>query len=145
MNRRQFIHTLAGATATTALALEGCRTSSPKDTDAAALGEIPTDQMTYTTNLHGDKVSILGYGCMRWPTIPGMGEKDNDIDQEEVNRLIDYAMAHGVNYYDTSPVYCKGFSEQATGIALSRHPRESTTSLRKCPTSRRNFGHLRNP
>lgn len=126
MNRRQFIHTLAGATATTALALEGCRTSSsPKDADAAALGEIPTDQMTYTTNLHGDKVSILGYGCMRWPTIPGMGEKENDIDQEEVNRLIDYAMEHGVNYYDTSPVYCKGFSEQATGIALSRHPRES--------------------
>lgn len=126
MNRRQFIHTLAGATATTALALEGCSSApTPSDAGAAALGEIPTDQMEYRTNLHGDKVSILGYGCMRWPTVPGMGEKDNDIDQEQVNALVDYAMAHGVNYYDTSPVYCKGYSEQATGIALARHPRSS--------------------
>lgn len=30
---------------------------------------------------------------------------------------------HGVNYFDTSPAYCKGQSEKATGIALSRHPR----------------------
>ena len=68
----------------------------------------------------GDKVSLLGYGCMRWPTT------DNDeIDQEMVNRLVDYALEHGVNYFDTSPAYCKGHSEEATGIALSRHPRQS--------------------
>ena len=36
-----------------------------------------------------------------------------------------YAIAHGVNYFDTSPAYCKGRSERATGIALKRHPRES--------------------
>ena len=41
-----------------------------------------------------------------------------------VNELIDYAMAHGVNYYDTSPVYVQGWSEKSTGIALKRHPRE---------------------
>lgn len=33
-------------------------------------------------------------------------------------------MEHGVNYYDTSPMYCQGKSEEATGIALSRHPRD---------------------
>lgn len=40
-----------------------------------------------------------------------------------VNRQIDYALEHGVNYFDTSPAYCQGQSERATGIALKRHPR----------------------
>ena len=38
---------------------------------------------------------------------------------------MDTAIAHGVNYFDTSPAYCKGRSEHATGIALSRHPRDT--------------------
>ena len=83
--------------------------------------EVPTDKMTYrTTPTTGDKVSLLGYGMMRLPQ-----DKDGNIDQEQVNRLVDYALAHGVNYFDTSPVYCKGQCEPATGIALSRHPRDS--------------------
>ena len=41
-----------------------------------------------------------------------------------VNASVDYALAHGVNYFDTSPRYCKGQSEHAMGIALSRHPRD---------------------
>ena len=81
--------------------------------------------MTYRmTPSTGDRVSILGYGCMRLPTV-----KDDDgqdvIDQEEVNRSVDEALKGGVNYFDTSPAYCKGFSERAMGIALSRHPRQS--------------------
>jgi len=47
------------------------------------------------------------------------------IDQQAVNEMVDYALAHGVNYYDTSPVYLQGLSEAAAGEALSRHPRES--------------------
>ena len=82
-------------------------------------------EMTYRTNkAKNDKVSILGYGCMRWPMIKDENGKDI-IDQEAVNRLVDYAMEHGVNYYDSSPVYLQGQSEKATGIALSRYPRES--------------------
>ena len=82
-------------------------------------------EMTYRTNKgNGDKVSILGYGCMRWPMIKDENGRDV-IDQEAVNRLVDYAMEHGVNYYDSSPVYLQGQSEKATGIALSRYPRES--------------------
>ena len=74
----------------------------------------------------GDKVSILGYGCMRLPVNnPDNQEDDGGINQEEVNRQVDYALANGINYFDTSPAYCKGRSEEAMGIALSRHPRNS--------------------
>ena len=51
----------------------------------------------------GDNVSLLGYGCMRWPTLPSPQGNGNVIDQDAVNALIDYAIAHGVNYFDTSP------------------------------------------
>ncbi len=67
---------------------------------------------------------FLGYGCMRWPLKPAPDSDGNVIDQDAVNELVDYAIAHGVNYFDTSPVYCQGFSERATGVALKRHPRE---------------------
>lgn len=69
-------------------------------------------------------VGVLGYGCMRWPMIKDADGNDI-IDQETVNQLVDEALEHGVNYFDTSPVYLKGQSEQATAIALNRHPRES--------------------
>lgn len=131
LTRRGFLKRLGlGATAT-GLAMAGCdRASRPATETYSPDGEIPTDRMTTRVNpTTGDKVSLLGYGCMRWPTKPveGNGAKDGDdeIDQEMVNRLIDTAIAHGVNYFDTSPAYCKGRSERATGIALSRHPRDS--------------------
>ena len=100
-----------------------------KDAKDSPEGEVPKDKMTYRTNpTTGDKVSILGFGMMRLPTkevaVKNEGDEVNEeIDQEEVNRLVDYALEHGVNYFDTSPVYCQGLSERATGIALSRHPR----------------------
>ena len=90
--------------------------------------EIPTDKMTYRTNPKtGDKVSLLGFGMMRLPSVGGRSarEGNEEIDQEMVNQLVDYAIAHGVNYFDTSPAYCRGMSEHATGIALSRHPRDT--------------------
>lgn len=83
-------------------------------------------EMTYRTNpKSGEKISILGYGCMRWPTVRGEKEGEEIIDQEKVDRLVDYALEHGVNYFDTAPFYIQGLSEEATGKALSRHPRES--------------------
>ena len=88
--------------------------------------------MTYREDLHGNKVSLLGYGAMRLPTCDG-GHANNwmkdasskAIDQDEVNAHIDYALEHGVNYFDTSPAYCRGESETVLGRALSRHPRSS--------------------
>jgi predicted aldo/keto reductase-like oxidoreductase len=90
-------------------------------------GEVPTDKMTYRTDpVKGDRVSLLGYGCMRLPWRPksALREEQSEIDQEAVNASVDYAIAHGVNYFDTSPRYCKGMSERSMGIALSRHPRD---------------------
>lgn len=109
-----------GATAAvTTIALSGCKSKTSEQVTKYSEGEIPKDKMTYRANHNnGDSVSILGYGCMRLP------HKDNVIDQEMVNRLADFAMEHGVNYYDTAPVYCKGKSEEAMGIALSRYPRD---------------------
>ena len=127
IDRREFIKRLGAGSLLTAAAFTGCKSNSLK-MDSSAMGEVPTDKMTYRTNHNtGDKVSILGYGCMRWPTIEGGSARDqrSKIDQESVNKMVDYAIAHGVNYFDTSPVYCQGMSEEATGIALSRHPRDS--------------------
>ncbi len=91
-------------------------------------GEKKSGEMTKRLNPNsGDRVSLIGYGCMRLPLIddPSKPDRDGGIDQEKVNGHVDYALAHGVNYFDTSPAYCKGRSEHAMGIALSRHPRDS--------------------
>ena len=88
--------------------------------------------MTMREDLQGNKVSLLGYGAMRLPTKDGKhantwaeGVSSAAIDQEAVNEHIDYALEHGVNYFDTSPAYCRGESERVLGAALARHPRES--------------------
>lgn len=129
ISRRNFLKKLgAGATTITVAAAASACGGSGKDKIASAASakrEIPTDKMTYRVNHNNnDRVSILGYGCMRWPMIPNPSDQGEIVDQESVNRLIAYAMEHGVNYYDTSPAYCQGFSEGATGEALSRFPRE---------------------
>lgn len=126
LSRRDFLK-IIGATGALG-ALSSC-SGSQKDNNAPASiasGKTKSGEMTYRVNPStGDKVSILGYGCMRLPTMPDpQNPSEQIIDQEQVNRLVDYAMEHGVNYYDTSPAYCKGFSERAMGIALSRHPRD---------------------
>lgn len=120
INRRNFLKILGGS-ALSAVAFTNC---SPSQKQNILTSKKENGSMTYRTNpSNGDVVSLLGYGCMRWPNT-----KDNDtgeeiIDQEAVNKLVDYAIEHGVNYFDTSPAYCKGFSERATGIALKRHDR----------------------
>lgn len=126
INRRDFFKLAGTGTAVGAAALYGCSGKKENtDSESAALGEVPTDKMTYRTNpTTGDRVSLLGYGCMRWPTRKRSDGEGDEIDQEAVNELVDYATAHGVNYFDTSPAYVQGLSERATGIALKRHPRE---------------------
>lgn len=119
ISRRNFLK-IAGMAA--AGAAVGACTAKPESES-----EAPSGEMTLRVNPStGDSVSILGYGCMRLPTVNG-GSAQNDnseIDQETLNAHVDYAIAHGVNYFDTSPRYCRGLSEKAMGEALSRHPRD---------------------
>lgn len=131
MNRREFLKRLgAGTAAVSAAALAGCGTKGGQTDDGSfsEASDIPTDKMTLRTNpTTGDKVSLLGFGMMRLPSLSGRSATEDvneHIDQEMVNKLVDYAIAHGVNYFDTSPAYCSGLSERATGIALSRYPRD---------------------
>ena len=77
--------------------------------------------MKYETYENGIKLSKLGLGAMRLPqTEPGFAKP---IDQAKADELIDYCMAHGVNYYDTAYIYHGGKSEAVLGQALSRYPR----------------------
>ncbi len=125
MSRRKFLKIVGVSAAASAAALYGCASEGkPASSEASVLGEVPVDKMTYRVSPKGERVSLLGYGCMRWPLKPAPDSDGNVIDQDAVNELVDYAIAHGVNYFDTSPVYCQGFSERATGAALKRYPRE---------------------
>lgn len=123
LDRREFLKLFGAGTAVTAAALYGCGPAGSGQ--ASARREVPTDGMTCRKSPStGDRVSLLGYGCMRWPLSETPAADGNPIDQQTVNELVDYAIGHGVNYFDTAPVYLQGFSERATGIALKRHRRE---------------------
>lgn len=125
ISRRDFLKQFGIGTSVVGLTLAGCKNA---EKTVSVAPESIDGEMTYRINPKtGEKVSILGYGCMRWPTKPieGGNDGDEEINQEMVNRLVDTALENGVNYFDTSPVYCQGMSERATGIALSRHPRDS--------------------
>lgn len=124
IGRRNFLKTLSAGSIVTAGAMYGCKNENVVSSEGGIIGEVPTDKMTYRINPYsGDKVSLLGYGCMRWP-LRTNSEGKEEVDQETVNELVDYAISHGVNYFDTAPVYIRGWSEKATGIALKRHPRD---------------------
>lgn len=126
IDRRKFLKQLGAGVSLTGLALAGCNVAEKKKDPAAGSSKKPAGKMTLRTHPRsGDKVSLLGYGCMRWPMKTEAGSTEEIVDQEAVNELVDYAIAHGVNYFDTAPPYCTGLSEKATGNALSRHPRKS--------------------
>ena len=128
MSRRHFLKVAGGTAVASSAVLAACTTSKDDDSNAISAADVPKDKMTYRTNNNtGDRVSILGYGMMRLPVegdFSGRENPDAPIDQELVNKEVDFAIEHGVNYFDTSPAYCQGRSETATGIALSRHPRD---------------------
>ena len=127
MNRRDFLKSMgAGALATAAMAA-GCKNPNATSAEGFALGEVPTDKMTYRQGSHGEKVSLLGFGFMRLPSVEegkDANHSDSDLDHDRINEMTDYAIAHGLNLFDTAPRYCKARSEIALGKALSRHKRD---------------------
>ena len=115
-SRRDFLKRLGwgGASAVGMMAMAPLSTFGKPEDETADLAKMAIRENRRT----GDKVSLLGYGMMRLPT------NNRAINQDMVNQEVDYALAHGVNYFDTAPVYHGGRSEEAVGIALSRHPRD---------------------
>ena len=76
------------------------------------------------------KLSALGMGAMRLPVVDG---DDSRIDEKKAEEMVAYAMANGVNYYDTAWGYHGGNSELVMGKALKNYPRESFYLASKFP------------
>ncbi len=74
------------------------------------------------------KLSLLGFGTMRLPTLP-----DGSVDGALTQQMVDLALENGVNYFDTAYPYMGGMSEIFVGKALSKHPRGSYYLADKYP------------
>ena len=75
-------------------------------------------------------LSRLGFGTMRLPVIGGNAA---EIDEKQVDEMVDYAISHGINYFDTAYPYHGGMSEKVIGRSLSRYPRENYYLATKYP------------
>ena len=94
---REFLRRVGlGAAAVTAASIPGCSPSTQnKGPQGSETAEIPTDSMTTRHNpTTGDDVSLLGYGCMRWPTIEG--DPDDKLDQEEMQPMQRAVLTTGI-------------------------------------------------
>ncbi len=78
----------------------------------------------------GEKISALGFGCMRFPEYKR--DEKNYVDQDKVDEMIAYAYEYGVNYFDTAPYYCNSNSEAALGHAVKSF-RDKILISTKCP------------
>lgn len=77
--------------------------------------------------MNGNKISILGYGAMRFPV------KNGKIDEEKASEQLSYAIEKGVNYIDTAYFYHQGQSEKFLGEFLSKSYRDSVFLATKMP------------
>jgi predicted aldo/keto reductase-like oxidoreductase len=82
-----------------------------RSVDRSGVGD--GDMMQYREDRDGNRLSVLGFGCMRLP------QKGRSIDIEEAEREIMEAYRAGVNYYDTAYIYSG--SEAALGEILARN------------------------
>ena len=83
--------------------------------------------LTRVNEKNGDKLSILGFGCMRLPT------KSGSIDEPRAIAMIHDSIGKGVNYFDTAYIYHNGKSESLLGQALSGGYREQVKIATKLP------------
>lgn len=84
--------------------------------------------MEYRTINETFQPSLLGFGCMRFP----LDEKGN-INEEEAEKMLDTAIAHGVTYIDTAFPYHHGDSEPFVGRVLKKYDRSSFYLTTKLP------------
>ena len=83
--------------------------------------------MLYRT-FQGEKLSLLGFGTMRLPTLPS-----GEVDEQTTRDMVKLALDSGVNYFDTAYPYHSGVSERVIGRALADYPRESFYLATKYP------------
>lgn len=75
----------------------------------------------------GIKISVLGYGCLRYP------QKNGKIDEERAERQIISAIEKGVNYFDTAYIYNGGKGEGVLGRILAKGCRDKVYIATKLP------------
>lgn len=75
-----------------------------------------------------DRVSLLGFGCMRFPKT-----EDGKIEEVQAERMLDAAISAGVNYIDTAYPYHDGDSEPFLGRVLAKYPRDEYYLATKLP------------
>ena len=128
MNRRDFLKsalTVAALAPVTRLAAkagpDGNKTSD------VAQGTQVTRRQYKNTQL---SVPLLGFGCMRLPTI---APDKPDIDYATAKKMIASAMKAGCNYFDTAYMYHGGRSEKCLGELLQAYPRDSYYLTDKMP------------
>ena len=131
MNRREFIK---GAAALTTLAAVSRLAAQTDVAPADAKSSEPAKEGSASKKVSRRKykktdltVPLLGYGMMRLPT------KNGKIDREEAQKLVDTAMAAGLNYFDTAQPYHNGESQQFLGEAMKKYPRDSYMLATKLP------------
>lgn len=85
-----------------------------------------------TNDFQECKLSRLGFGTMRLPLLEGETAA-SAIDVAQVDAMVDYAMEHGINYFDTAYPYHGGMSETVIGASLARYPRDHYYLANKYP------------
>ncbi len=118
MKRREFIVNSLLTIGGTAL-LNGCDIGSAKRSKNGS--------MVVTRKFQNLDIPLLSMGCMRLPTT------DDGIDMPHFEKMVDYAMRHGVNYFDTAYMYHGGESENAVGKILRNYKRDSFFLATKNP------------
>ncbi|MDO4939024.1 MAG: aldo/keto reductase [Lachnospiraceae bacterium] len=80
------------------------------------------------TDLCGERVSLLGLGCMRFPKL-----ENGEIDKNQVAQMLVHGFEAGLNYIDTAWPYHDGQSEVVLGELLQEYPRDSYYLADKFP------------